>query len=415
VEELASLVIAAQTGNLDAFGRIVERHQKMAFAVAYARVNDVHLAEDAAQEAFIEAYLNLGRLVEPAAFPGWFRTIVCRQCNRLTRSKHVATIPLEPVTDISSTTPGPAASVERGEMQQAVHAAIHALPESQRLVTLLFYIAGYSQKEIAALLELPVATVKKRLQYARKQLKERMITMVEDYLEKQPTDGTRFTDKVQLFIAIRIGNITQVKDILTKDPTLVKTQEEKKVTMSHLRIASGWKSAEETLAHVPQARTGTGWSPLRWAIWYGDRTVVEILLDREAMVEAEDWNIAATYGYRDIIALFIERGLTINPQSKGQTPLHTAVSVNQKEVVELLLANGADINARDEADLTPLHWGAAAGHQEIVALLLANSSDINAQDKAGRTPLYWATKNSHTSIMELLSRYDATIWANKAS
>jgi RNA polymerase sigma factor (sigma-70 family) len=403
MEESTALVIAAQRGNLSAFGEVIERYQNMAFAVAYTRLSDVHLAEDAVQEAFIEAYLNFQKLVEPAAFPGWLRTIICRQCTRITRSKRVATTPLEPGIDILSSTPGPATSVELGEMRQAVHKVINALPESQRLVTLLFYIAGYSQSEIAEFLQVPVTTVKKRLQYARKQLKERMINVIEDYFEKQSLGDKQFTNRIQLFIAIRTGNIIQVRNLLSQEPTLVKIQEEKKVTMSHLRIASGWKSAEETMAHMAQPKTGTGWSPLRWAIWYGDRTLVELLLDYGAAVEAEDWTIAAEYGYQAIIALFIEKGLEFKPASKGQTPLHMAVAAHQKEVVELLLKRIA-IDARDEADRTPLHWGATVGHEEMVALLLEAGADVNAKDKAGRTPLLWATKNSHESITTLLGQ-----------
>jgi ankyrin repeat protein len=293
-------------------------------------------------------------------------------------------------------------------MQQAVHKVIEALPEPQRLVILLFYIAGYSQSEIAEFLQVPVTTVKKRLQYARKQLKERMITMIEDYFEKQPLGDKQFTNRIQLFIAIRTGNIAQVRNLLNQEPTLVKIQEEKKVTMSHLRIASGWKSAEETLAHMAQPKTDTGWSPLRWAIWYGERTLVELLLDYGATVEVKDWIIAAEYGYQSIIALFIEKGLEFKPASRGQTPLHMAVAAHQKEVVELLLKR-IDIEIRDEAERTPLHWGATVGHEAMVALLLEAGADINARDKAGRTPLLWATKNGHEVIATLLSQQGGII------
>jgi DNA-directed RNA polymerase specialized sigma24 family protein len=59
MEPLDSLVRAAQQGDAEVFNRIVERFQHMACASAYAMVKDVHLAEDVAQEAFLEAYLNL--------------------------------------------------------------------------------------------------------------------------------------------------------------------------------------------------------------------------------------------------------------------------------------------------------------------------------------------------------------------
>ena len=68
MDTLTTLVRAAQGGDLDAFGQVVERFQTMAYAVAYAIVGDAHLAEDAAQEAFIQAFRDLPTLQEPRAF-----------------------------------------------------------------------------------------------------------------------------------------------------------------------------------------------------------------------------------------------------------------------------------------------------------------------------------------------------------
>ena len=71
----------------EAFGQLVLRFQDMAFASAYAVLGDAYLAEDVAQDAFVSAWQKLSQLREPAAFPGWFKRIVLRQCNRLTRGK----------------------------------------------------------------------------------------------------------------------------------------------------------------------------------------------------------------------------------------------------------------------------------------------------------------------------------------
>src|SRR5215475_7493380 len=71
--ELQALIRAAQDGDKDAFGQVVMRFQDMAYASAYATVGDACLAQDIAQEAFLDAYLNLSKLRDPAAFPGWFR------------------------------------------------------------------------------------------------------------------------------------------------------------------------------------------------------------------------------------------------------------------------------------------------------------------------------------------------------
>jgi DNA-directed RNA polymerase specialized sigma24 family protein len=65
---LSSLVRAAQHGDKDAFDQIVRRFQDLAYASAYAMIGDPYLAQDVAQEAFLDAYLNLPKLRDPAGF-----------------------------------------------------------------------------------------------------------------------------------------------------------------------------------------------------------------------------------------------------------------------------------------------------------------------------------------------------------
>jgi len=197
MENLKSLIQKAQANDLEAFDRIVRRFQDMAVGYAYSILGDVHLAEDAAQEAFIEAYRCLSRISNPDTFPGWFRKIIFKHCDRLTRKKRVETIPLEAVVEVPSREKGPVETVLEQELKDSVLAAIQSLPENQRIVTTLFYINGYSQNEISDFLEIPVTTVKKRLQYSRKRLKERMIKMVQENLhENRPSRDEQFVDTV---------------------------------------------------------------------------------------------------------------------------------------------------------------------------------------------------------------------------
>ena len=197
MEELISLIERTQAGDLDAFGTIVTRFQDMAVGYAYSILGDLHLAEDAAQEAFIQAYRDLDKLRELVSFPGWFRKIVFKYCDRFIR-KRVETIPLEAAVEMPSLGKSPAEAVLEQEMKDVVLAAIQALPEKERIVTTLFYIDGYSQNEIANFLEVPVTTVNSRLHYSRKRLKERLSTMVKDDLqEKRPSKDERFASKVK--------------------------------------------------------------------------------------------------------------------------------------------------------------------------------------------------------------------------
>ena len=131
METLHSLVTAAQSGDLEAFGEIVRRFQDMAYAGAYAMVDDAQLAEDVAQEAFMEAYINLPKLHEAAAFPGWFPRIIFKQGDRLIRGKHIATMPLDTAFNVPQIELNPALLVERREMSETVRHAVDALPEHE--------------------------------------------------------------------------------------------------------------------------------------------------------------------------------------------------------------------------------------------------------------------------------------------
>ena len=71
----------------------------------------------------------------------------------------------------------------------------------------------------------------------------------------------------------------------------------------------------------------------------------------------------------------------------GVTPLHGAVYAGYKKIVELLVVQGADVNAKDDDGDTPLHNAAIEGHKEIAELLVVKGADVNAKDDDGKTPL----------------------------
>lgn len=153
-----------------AFSLLIDRFWNSAVACAYAVLGDFDSAQDAAQEAFISAYHHLGNLREPSAFPAWLRRIVVSHCIRALRRKTGSEEPLNEETEIASSD-DPARVHETTEREEKVRAAVRALPDHERSVTELFYLGGYSQQEIAETLDLPLTTVKKRLQYARERLK----------------------------------------------------------------------------------------------------------------------------------------------------------------------------------------------------------------------------------------------------
>ena len=202
MEELQTLVLRARAGDVEAYCRIVARCQDMAYGYACSILGDFHLAEDAAQEAFVEAYRNLSRLREPGAFPGWLRRIVFKHCDRIVRDRRTPRPSPQAAAGVSAECPTPPEAAERRELARRVLAAIRALPQDQRTVTTLFYIDGYSQAEVAEFLDVPVTTVNNRLHAARRRLKEGMLKMIAKDLQASKP-GPDFASRIVEVLRLR--------------------------------------------------------------------------------------------------------------------------------------------------------------------------------------------------------------------
>src|SRR5215471_2983775 len=174
MRELSELVEAAQTGDNTAYELLIPRFQAMASTVATRYVGDYHLAQDAVQEAALEAFVHLQELKEPGAFPGWFRQIVFRQCTRVLRQASVPSVSLEAGSFDLLAESTPEELAVQGEVRAYVRSAVASLPKPERLVTVLFYGRHYSYSEVSAFLKIPLTTVKKRLYSARQKLRVQM-------------------------------------------------------------------------------------------------------------------------------------------------------------------------------------------------------------------------------------------------
>jgi len=117
-------------------------------------------------------------------------------------------------------------------------------------------------------------------------------------------------------------------------------------------------------------------TPLHFAAAKGNKDVVEFLLANKAEPDAKD--------------------------KYGMTPLDVAASNGHRDVAQLLLANKADVNARDNDGWTPLHFAAVHDHKGVAELLLANNAELDARNTLGQTPLYWAAAHGQTGVAELL-------------
>ena len=174
---ICDLVRRAQAEDIQSYEEIVRRFRSSAFGQAFARIGDSQLAEDAVQDAFIEAHLRLKSLAVPEAFPSWFRKVLVTACNRIARRKSVTAIPLNEAESAAAESESPSSQLEQMERDRLVHAAMQALPEGQRTVTALYYIGGMTQREVGDYIGISETAAKKRLHDARRRLGGYVIEM----------------------------------------------------------------------------------------------------------------------------------------------------------------------------------------------------------------------------------------------
>ena len=207
-EETTRQVRRAQAGDLEAFNWLVRRFRGRATAYAASILGSFHGGQDAAQEAFVEAFRLLPALRAPQAFPVWLRKIVFKQCDRLTRGKRVETVPIQDAEHLPSPALGLDEIAQRHQMEEEVRRAIQSLPAGQREVISLFYWGEQSHQDITEFLGLPISTVKSRLHQARQRMKGRMITMVNDgLLEARPSQDDAFVSRVNGDIAGALASV----------------------------------------------------------------------------------------------------------------------------------------------------------------------------------------------------------------
>ena len=114
-------------------------------------------------------------------------------------------------------------------------------------------------------------------------------------------------------------------------------------------------------------------------------------------------HFAALYGHKDVVELLIMNGADIHMKlNDGTTPLHLAVGNGYADVARICIANGADIHSLTRTGDTPLHHAAFGGDKASTELLLKNSAEIDVRNKEGRTPLYIAATRGNREVVDLL-------------
>ena len=176
------LIRKAQRGDVDAFNMLVLKYQDMLYRISWRIVHDDFAADDATQNAMIQAFKNI-RSFRGGSFKSWLaRVTVNASYDELRRWKRQPAISLEQVNNegdeiesplwMRDPASGPQDAVESGEMSDAIQHCLQGLVPDYRTVVVLVDIEGLSYEEAAQAAHIPVGTVKSRLARARMQLRK---------------------------------------------------------------------------------------------------------------------------------------------------------------------------------------------------------------------------------------------------
>ena len=173
------LIQRTLAGDESAFGFLVDKYKGSVHALAYRKLGDFHTAEEITQDTFLKAYQKLSTLKDPGRFPGWLYVIAARCCISWFRQNRVQTESLDSVKGEMDTQSWLKYTDARA--REKVHNALDNLPESERTVLTLYYMAGMTCEEIGRFIGTSCGAIRDRLYRARIRLKEEL-TMIEQTL-----------------------------------------------------------------------------------------------------------------------------------------------------------------------------------------------------------------------------------------
>ncbi len=188
LEDDASLVLQARSGNRAAFTGLLDRHYPSVLRLCRRLLGSPWEAEDVAQEAALQAFLGLERLKEPSRFGAWFHVIAANLARKVLRRRRFDSLDaLAEETSLSllwtDAPPTPEETAITHEVHELIRGALDDLSPVNRNAVVAFYLSGYSEKELAALEQVPVSTIRGRLYQGRRQLEEALRPVI------KPSEG----------------------------------------------------------------------------------------------------------------------------------------------------------------------------------------------------------------------------------
>ena len=210
----ADLVASAARGDVRSFERLMRQYNRTMFRTARAILRDDAEAEDALQEAYMQAYRSLGSFRADARFSTWLaRIVVNESLMRLRKAARRASIvpiqaaaPVDEVEQVSDDAmEKPESSAARAEMRRLLEAQIDLLPDAYRTVFMLRAVEEMSVEETSAVLGIPPATVRTRFFRARSLLREGLAQKIDLACEDAFSFAGARCDRIVANVLARIG------------------------------------------------------------------------------------------------------------------------------------------------------------------------------------------------------------------
>ncbi|MDE0185484.1 MAG: sigma-70 family RNA polymerase sigma factor [Candidatus Poribacteria bacterium] len=183
------LIEDLRAGDMTALAVIVEKHKRHVYRLAFQITKNHEDANDVMQDTFLKVYESIHSFRKESAFETWlYRIVVNQAINLVKRRERRREAPLSGTTETqirselkraSNFRNNPHLSVERKELQRHVTQAVNSLPIKHRMVVILHEFEGLTHPKIASILNCSEGTVRSRLHYARKKLRERLKSYVE--------------------------------------------------------------------------------------------------------------------------------------------------------------------------------------------------------------------------------------------
>lgn len=177
-----TLVERAQSGDIEAFEKLIEGCQKKVFNIAFRMIGNYEDANELAQEVFLKAFRSIKKFKGDSLFSTWIYKVTSNVClDEIRKRKNKMVFSLDEEIEygdgeikrqIPDNAPTPEVEAELNEIKKVVNKSIQELPSDYKSIIILRDIQGLSYEEISRIFECPEGTVKSRINRARQALKK---------------------------------------------------------------------------------------------------------------------------------------------------------------------------------------------------------------------------------------------------